>query len=46
MRDAKVSFLDLRDIAVFAAKVLAGGEHVGKIYELMGRKAINTRNWR
>jgi uncharacterized protein YbjT (DUF2867 family) len=41
MRDAKVSFLDVRDIAVVAAKVLAGGEHVGKIYELNGPEAIN-----
>jgi uncharacterized protein YbjT (DUF2867 family) len=41
MRDARVSFLDVRDIAVVAAKVLAGGEHVGKIYELNGPEAIN-----
>jgi len=44
MRDAKVSFLDVRDIAVVAAKVLAGGEHAGKIYELNGPEAINYAN--
>jgi uncharacterized protein YbjT (DUF2867 family) len=41
MRDAKVSFLDVRDIAAVAAKVLAGGEHAGKTYELNGPEAIN-----
>ncbi len=41
MRDANVSFLDVRDIAVAAAKALAGGEHAGKIYELNGPEAIN-----
>ena len=41
MRDAKNSFIDVRDIAVVAARSLAGGEHVGKIYELNGPEAIN-----
>ena len=41
MRDAKNSFLDIRDIARVAAKTLAGGEHAGKIYELNGPEAIN-----
>jgi len=41
MRDAKNSFLDVRDIAVVAAKALAGGEHAGKIYELNGPEAIS-----
>ena len=41
MRDAKNSFLDVRDIAAVAAKSLAGGEHAGKIYELNGPEAIN-----
>ncbi len=44
MRDAKVSFLDVRDIAVVAAKVLTGGEHAGKIYELNGPEAIDYTN--
>jgi uncharacterized protein YbjT (DUF2867 family) len=41
MRDARVSFLDVRDIAVVAAKVLAGGEHRGKTYELNGPEALS-----
>jgi uncharacterized protein YbjT (DUF2867 family) len=41
MRDAKNSFIDVRDIAVVAARSLAGGEHAGKIYELNGPQAIN-----
>lgn len=36
MRDARVSFLDVRDIAEVAAKALTGGSHVHKIYELNG----------
>jgi len=41
MRDAKNSFLDVRDIAAVAAKSLAAGEHAGKIYELNGPEAID-----
>lgn len=41
MRDAKNSFLDVRDIAVVAARALAGGEHAEKIYELNGPEAID-----
>src|SRR5260370_29194809 len=41
MRDAKNSFLDVRDIAVVAAKALAGGEHAGKTYELNGPEALS-----
>jgi len=41
MRDAKNSFLDVRDIAVVAARSLAGGEHAGQTYELNGPEAIN-----
>jgi uncharacterized protein YbjT (DUF2867 family) len=41
MRDSKNSFLDVRDIAVVAARSLAGGEHAGKIYELNGPEAID-----
>jgi uncharacterized protein YbjT (DUF2867 family) len=38
--NARVSFLDVRDIAVAAAKALAGGEHIGKTYELNGPEAL------
>jgi uncharacterized protein YbjT (DUF2867 family) len=41
MRDAKTSFLDVRNIAVVAAKTLARGDHAGKIYELNGPEAIS-----
>lgn len=41
MRDSRNSFIDVRDIAVVAAKALAGGEHSGKIYELNGPEALN-----
>jgi len=40
MDNARVSFLDVRDIAVVAAKSLAGGEHSGKTYELNGPEAL------
>jgi uncharacterized protein YbjT (DUF2867 family) len=40
MDDARVSFLDVRDIAVVAAKSLAGGEHSGQTYELNGPEAL------
>jgi len=40
MGNARVSFLDVRDIAVVAAKSLSGGEHSGKIYELNGPEAL------
>ncbi|HKW62965.1 MAG TPA: SDR family oxidoreductase [Candidatus Acidoferrum sp.] len=38
--DARVSFLDVRDIAVVAARSLEGGEHSGKTYELNGPEAL------
>ncbi|HET7150556.1 MAG TPA: SDR family oxidoreductase [Candidatus Acidoferrum sp.] len=41
MGNARVSYLDVRDIAVVAAKALAGGEHSGKIYELNGPEALS-----
>jgi uncharacterized protein YbjT (DUF2867 family) len=41
MGNARVSFLDVRDIAVVAAKMLSGGEHSGKTYELNGPEALN-----
>jgi uncharacterized protein YbjT (DUF2867 family) len=40
MGNARVSFLDVRDIAVVAAKALTGGEHRGKTYELNGPEAL------
>lgn len=40
MGNARVSFLDVRDIAAVAAKALAGGEHSGKTYELNGPEAL------
>jgi len=40
MGNARVSFLDVRDIAVVAAKSLSGGEHSGKTYELNGPEAL------
>jgi uncharacterized protein YbjT (DUF2867 family) len=38
--NARISYLDVRDIAVVAAKALQGGEHDGKIYELNGPDAL------
>jgi len=38
---ARVSFLDIRDIAGVAAMVLSAGEHLGKIYELNGPQALS-----
>ena len=40
MGNARVSFLDVRDIAAVAAKSLAGGEHSGQTYELNGPEAL------
>jgi len=40
MGNARVSFLDVRDIAAVAARVLSGGEHRGKTYELNGPEAL------
>jgi uncharacterized protein YbjT (DUF2867 family) len=40
MGNARVSFLDVRDIAVVAAKALRGGAHEGKTYELNGPAAL------
>ena len=40
MGNAAVSFLDVGDIAVVAAKALESGEHDGKTYELNGPKAL------
>jgi uncharacterized protein YbjT (DUF2867 family) len=40
MGNARTSYLDVRDIAVVAAKALRGGEHDGKTYELNGPEAL------
>jgi uncharacterized protein YbjT (DUF2867 family) len=40
MGKARVSFLDIRDIAAVAAAALSAGQHVGKIYELNGPQAL------
>jgi uncharacterized protein YbjT (DUF2867 family) len=40
MGNARVSYLDVRDIAAVAAKALQGGEHDGKTYELNGPEAV------
>jgi uncharacterized protein YbjT (DUF2867 family) len=43
MGDAKVSYLDVGDIAVMAVKALQGGVHAGKTYELNGPEAISNQ---
>jgi uncharacterized protein YbjT (DUF2867 family) len=43
MGDAKVSHLDVGDIAVVAVKALQGGAHAGKTYELNGPEAISNQ---
>ena len=40
MGNARVSSIDVRDIAVVAAKALEGDEHTRKIYELNGPEAL------
>ncbi len=42
MGDARVSYLDVGDIAVVAVKALRGGAHAGKTYELNGPEAISN----
>jgi uncharacterized protein YbjT (DUF2867 family) len=43
MGEAKVSYLDVADIAVVAASALAGGVHAGKTYELNGPEALSNQ---
>jgi uncharacterized protein YbjT (DUF2867 family) len=43
MGDAKVSYLDVGDIAVVAVKALQGDAHTGKTYELNGPEAISNQ---
>ena len=40
MGEARISFIDLRDIAVVAAQALTSSKHAGKIYELNGPEAL------
>jgi len=41
MKNARNSFIDVRDIAAVAAKALDGGTHSGKTYELNGPEALD-----
>src|SRR5437879_9710428 len=43
MGDARVSYLDVADIAVVVVKTLQGGVHAGKTYELHGPEAISNQ---
>jgi uncharacterized protein YbjT (DUF2867 family) len=43
MSDAKVSYLDVGDIAAVAAKALHAATHAGKTYELHGPEAISNQ---
>jgi len=43
MGDAKVSYLDVSDIAVVAVKAAQGEAHAGKTYELNGPEAISNQ---
>jgi len=43
MGDAKVSYIDVGDIAVVAVNALQGGEHSGKTYELNGPEAVSNQ---
>lgn len=40
--DARISYVDVRDIATVVAKALQGGPHDGKIYELSGPEALSS----
>jgi uncharacterized protein YbjT (DUF2867 family) len=42
MGEAKVSYIDVGDIAAVAVKALQGGVHAGKTYELNGPEAISN----
>jgi len=39
---AKVSHIDISDVASIATKSLNGGEHAGKTYELLGPEAVSN----
>jgi uncharacterized protein YbjT (DUF2867 family) len=38
--NARLSYLDVRDVAAVAAAALSGGQHIGKVYELNGPEAL------
>jgi uncharacterized protein YbjT (DUF2867 family) len=40
--NSRMSYVDVRDVAGVAAKILSGGEHSGKIYELNGPQALTS----
>jgi uncharacterized protein YbjT (DUF2867 family) len=40
MGDARISFIDVRDIATVAAQALTSSKHAGKTYELNGPEAL------
>jgi uncharacterized protein YbjT (DUF2867 family) len=40
MGEARISFIDVRDIAMVAAQALMSSEHAGKTYELNGPEAL------
>jgi len=42
MGNAKVSHIDIGDVAAVAVKSLYGGEHAGKTYELLGPEAVSN----
>jgi len=42
MGDARISYIDVRDVAIVATKALADGEHDGKTYELNGPDALTN----
>ena len=43
MGDAKVSYLDIGDVAIVAVNALQGGAHSGKTYQLNGPEAISNQ---
>jgi uncharacterized protein YbjT (DUF2867 family) len=44
LRDAKLSLVDVRDIASVAVAVLTGGGHAGKTYEVTGPQALSMND--
>lgn len=44
LKDAKVSYVDARDIVAVAAKTLTGTGHEGKAYEITGPEALSNHD--
>ncbi len=44
LADAKISMIDVRDIAAVTTAVLTGEGHEGKVYELTGPEGISNRD--